>query len=421
MTPTTGGLTLDLLVRNALVADLRWRNPARFAALHRRARTLYAARLADAAEVDTHAILSDYLFLLRDNPIVQPFFRLLMHPSGELFATNGMEAAWRVTTAEPDHYAALEALAAQHEGPTSAAWVAYWLRAQPGGTHVYLNAQGEVEGFLMALALDLEGPDDAGDAAVAQARAYLAHNAPLRAGERATLFRFWMGTHTYQDVSLLLALVFADTVRHYLSTPRLAFSLIPFADADAWGLVMAVVGLTRLPEAAFTMDGRTYGVFAQDWRRIPPADWLDRISRFGLAPEPPEAGRLPRRLLDRDTFAGAARDALRSFTTPDVLARNLLLDTRLVSGRRPHEAPTEALQRVLREAAAPLSASPRTSKFFRALEATYFTPAPTQEEAADALDVPFSTYRRHLRSGIDALTEALWRRELGDLEPTPKG
>jgi len=41
-------------------------------------------------------------------------------------------------------------------------------------------------------------------------------------------------------------------------------------------------------------------------------------------------------------------------------------------------------------------------------------PAPTQEAAAELLDIPFSTYRRHLTSGIQRLTEILWREEVGE-------
>jgi len=63
-----------------------------------------------------------------------------------------------------------------------------------------------------------------------------------------------------------------------------------------------------------------------------------------------------------------------------------------------------------------LQASPRLVKFHRALYHTYLQPAATQEQAAEVLDLPFSTYRRHLRSGIEELTSRLWLRELGNLE-----
>jgi hypothetical protein len=80
----------------------------------------------------------------------------------------------------------------------------------------------------------------------------------------------------------------------------------------------------------------------------------------------------------------------------------------------PEAAPAEraaALQTAIRDAAAVLQASPRDLKAYRALHHTYFQPAVTQERAAELLDLPFSTYRRHLKSGVTQVTELLWRQE----------
>jgi hypothetical protein len=43
---------------------------------------------------------------------------------------------------------------------------------------------------------------------------------------------------------------------------------------------------------------------------------------------------------------------------------------------------------------------------------TYLRPAATQEAAADALGLPFSTYRGHLARGIERVIDWLWQREL---------
>ena len=48
----------------------------------------------------------------------------------------------------------------------------------------------------------------------------------------------------------------------------------------------------------------------------------------------------------------------------------------------------------------------------RALERTYLRPAPTQEAAAELLDLPFSTYRGHLTRGVERVVDWLWQREL---------
>jgi hypothetical protein len=75
-----------------------------------------------------------------------------------------------------------------------------------------------------------------------------------------------------------------------------------------------------------------------------------------------------------------------------------------------------ALQAVIKEAAEQLHSSPRQQKFYQALHHTYFYPAPTQEQAAELLDLPFSTFRRHLKTGMTQLTQLLWQREIGGLE-----
>ena len=62
-------------------------------------------------------------------------------------------------------------------------------------------------------------------------------------------------------------------------------------------------------------------------------------------------------------------------------------------------------------------ANPKDDKFARALRRTYLEPAASQELAAEALGLPFSTYRSHLTAGIARVTEWLWRRELHGPDP----
>jgi hypothetical protein len=103
------------------------------------------------------------------------------------------------------------------------------------------------------------------------------------------------------------------------------------------------------------------------------------------------------------------------------LLNNPLLRARLVTDRAGSKArPAErvaALKRLLRDACERLRETPREAKAYRALAHTYLHPLPTQEQAAEALDLPFSTYRRHLKTGIVRVTERLWQWELhGDDE-----
>ena len=60
------------------------------------------------------------------------------------------------------------------------------------------------------------------------------------------------------------------------------------------------------------------------------------------------------------------------------------------------------------EAARVLKADPRADTQYRVLHRTYLRPAPSQEKAAESLDLPFTTYRRYRDRGIEALTAWLW-------------
>ena len=63
-----------------------------------------------------------------------------------------------------------------------------------------------------------------------------------------------------------------------------------------------------------------------------------------------------------------------------------------------------------------LRGDPKGEKLYRAVQRTYLQPAPSQEAAAEALGLPFSTYRYHLAGGLARVAEALWQREL-DVPP----
>jgi hypothetical protein len=118
-------------------------------------------------------------------------------------------------------------------------------------------------------------------------------------------------------------------------------------------------------------------------------------------------------VLSQPDFADAVRQALRDLHRPDLLARNPLLRTRLLQERARNEEPdADVLRDLLREAVEILRQHPRDDKLLRAVERTYMRPAATQEAAAAALGLPFSTYRRHLTHGVGRTVSWLWEREV---------
>ena len=401
------GLFPHDLARDILVADLRWRNPDWYAELHNRARSYFATHLQQGGPLEQQAILYDYVFLHRDNPMVRPFYE------------------WQGTGATlPDRmrkeeYQSLLEIVQTHEGHESVALMRYWIERQPQSVLVIRGSEQQVLGFALFLALQGMSSEDAQpDPAIRAAWAYLQRMTPLRSGETATYFRFWMASDSYQSISPVQSQIFISMVRHYLTTPGLAYTFIACADAEFWGALFAYADLTRLPELDFVSSGHRYGVYGHNWRAVPPMNWLALMGEreMGTAPVEPPTPVEQLIVLDASDFAAAVQQALKGITRPLTLRQNPLLRSRLVVDQTGLQAEeTEriaALRRAILTAAQSLQASPRDMKFYRVLHHTYLQPAATQELAAELLDLPFSTYRRHLKTAIERLTEALWQQEL---------
>jgi hypothetical protein len=122
-------------------------------------------------------------------------------------------------------------------------------------------------------------------------------------------------------------------------------------------------------------------------------------------------------VLSQDEFYAAVQLALRGLLRPHGIAGNPLLHCRLVTHLAGWEADEAAralaLQQLLTETCESLRSTPRDKKFYLALHYAYLEPAPTQEQAAEIMDVPFSTFRRHLKSGVSRVCELLWQQEIG--------
>ena len=409
------GLFPHDLVRDALSVDLRWRNPEWYAELHRRARHYYASRLSQTRGVEQQRVLFDYVYLHRDNPLMCPY--LEWQETGTT-----MPDSLRDGDREP-----LRALVLANEGIEAAKWFDFWAERQPDGFVVYRDSEGNPSGLLVGLALDrIDSVDRDVDPATARAWSFLEHNAALRPGERSTYFRFWMARDGYQSVSAIQSLIFGRAAQHYLTTPRLAFSFFSAAEPEFWAPMFTHVDLPLQPEIAFRTDEREFGVFVHDWRVTPPMTWLDLLAEREMEMETqavPPTPAVPLVVLSRPDFEQAVRDALRSLTHAAALESNPLLRSRLVVDQVASGAATAdrvaALRQTLRDAIHSLGTSPRQAKLQRALHHTYVQPAPTQDQAAELLDLPFSTYRRHLTSGVAAVTELLWQREVRGANQEP--
>ena len=405
-----GGLFPHDLARDALVADLRWRNPDWYAQLHTRARSYYTERIGMTSGVEQQRALFDLIYLHRDNPVIQPFFA--WQAGGNL----------RPDSLRPEDVSILKKMVSHFEGAVSAELASYWLDAQPQGVLVLRKVDGGPAGFLTMVDLGTTTPAErAKDPAIAAAWRTLEQSAPLRPGERATHFRFWMDAEAYQSVSPVQSLIFIHIVRHYLTTAGLAYTFFPAADQEFWAPMSAYANLSLNPGSAFSLDAKSFAVFSHDWRAEPPAAWLGilaerEMSVSGETPTLPQAQASALVVLSQPDFADAVWDALRAFKRPDQLAENPLVRSQLISRALSKNAEKDSigvLQQLIGDAVEEVKETRRGINFYRVLYHTYIQPAQTQEQAAELLDLPYSTFRRYLKTGIERVTDILWAKELG--------
>jgi DNA-binding SARP family transcriptional activator len=260
------GLFLHDLARDALAADLKWRNPPWHAELHRRARGYYIAEFDRLAGRAQNAVLLDLIFL-HDNPLIHSIFA--WNDIGGLVEDAPRAADWP----------AVLAIVRRHEGDASAAIAERWFARQPESVSVFRDSAGAVVGFLACLRLS--APDQEMiecDPCAAIAWRYLQQQPPLEGGQFVALFRYWMARDAYQGISPAQGMIFVTSTRYVLTTPGLAYSFHVFAAPELWRALIGVSYIHYLEEADFDLGGRHYGVFMHDWRAQPPQAWIAELA-----------------------------------------------------------------------------------------------------------------------------------------------
>jgi hypothetical protein len=307
------------------------------------------------------------------------------------------------------------------EGPRSSEIAAFWLDRQPEGFFVLRHHDGSVRGLLTLLDLSRATLEDLeSDPGTRAAWDYARRRSPSRTGEVVTQTRFIIDRYAYQDPSPTLNAAPLLTMEQYLCTPNLSWDFLTMAEPDRWNDYFAIADLPRAAGADFEVGGRTFGLFAHDFRQVPVDAWLALVTERALSRDftlEPSRSTPDLLVLSQPEFAQAVKQALHDVRHPALLARNPLVRTRLVrdyaSDAKPDAA---ALAALIRDAVDMLAEHPRDDKLLRALDRTYLRPAATQESAAAMLGLPFSTYRRHLTQGVARIVAWLWEREIyGDV------
>ena len=396
------GLFPHDVVRDALDADLRWRDPQGYEAMHRGIRDHLLDRARTARGPMATRALRSLSFLHRHGGVMPDF--VTWSGEGEVEETP-------FSAGDAD---AVRALAAEAEGEESAGIVEFWLRRRPDAFVVYRRpASGEPVGFMAWLRLDSLIEDEvAADPVVAAAWEHCRSAAPVRSGEYLALARFMVYPAAYQRPSPVSDLIAMRILSEWLRAQRLAWSYMVIADEKFWKPQMDYLEHRAIDKDP-VVGGRSYTLFTHDWRAVPVDAWLDRRvpqELFGAqasftVPEPELT------VLSRQEFDVAVRDALRSWSRDDVIASNPLIQSRIVVDHHGDD-PVQVLRDLLVAAVDTLAQDSRSAQLHRVAAVTFFHDLPTQEAAAQRLGRPFSTYRRHLTRAVERVCEVLWSQEL---------
>jgi len=393
------------LARDALEADLRWRDPEGYRRVFRGVRGHINGRLQTSRGQEQQRAIADAKYLFRRLPGV------------------GSPVDWEAwgqqypEPARPGDREPLLDLVLRWEGEASAAIAARWWERQPEGFFVVRGQDGVIGGFLALLDLTRASKQDIeADPGARAAWDFAMRHAAPRPTDMVTQSRFIVDREAYQGPSATLNATPILTMQRYLGTANLAWDFLALAEPERWDAYFAAADLPRAAGADFWVGGRRYGLFAHDFRQIPGDALLELVTERALAhdltPSSPTVQPLLL-VLSQPEFNDAARQALRDLRRPDLLSRNPLLRTRLVRDRAGDEEPVAAtLEALVGAAVETLREHPRDDKLWRAVERTYVRPAATQERAAAALGLPFSTYRRHLTLGVDRVVAWLWDQEV---------
>lgn len=391
------GLYPHDLVREVLDADLRRRTPERYRRVHRIVHQQAVAGLRGNDTAHHELWAHQKLWLHRHSPL-----------SGSFWVLRERGAAAVMRGRDTDHPEIVD-MVRRFDGEASATIARRWLEAQPDGLSVIRSPNG-VAGFYLQVLYPADPALVDADPVVRTAIEFAAAESPARPGEQLSIGRFLAGRqHHQRDAYAVVAACVGSTV-FWIRRP-LAWSFVTTVDPEFWGPSFDYLGFTLRTQVEF--DGRDYAIYGMDWRRVPVDVWLDVMSDRELTGE---RGPIPAALqhpapLSRDQFDDAVRVALRDLGRPDRLGHNALTGSRLVPGGSAN--PAIELRSALLAGIERVADQQRNLPLGRVLDRTFVHAAPTQEAAAEVLDLPFSTYRRHLARAVDELTDTLWSKEIG--------
>ncbi|GAA4974611.1 ATP-binding protein [Kineococcus glutinatus] len=395
---TPEGLHPHDAVRATLAADLRWRDPERFADVHAEVSRAALQAVRTAGEDDAQSAVVDWLFLHRDQRGMGDVFDGQAHPHVE------------DTPLSPQDVPDVLRMEAEAQGATSAEVAAHWLRRQPEAFRVYRHLGTSAPVAFMAI-FQLEGPlaeDRAADPALDAIWEHVDAGGPLAPGEHVAVFRYCTQPGWREGPSPVMTLVTRRAFAHAVRATGRAATYSVVTDAERWGGFLTDWGLQLV--AQVPVGESVQHVYVQ-----PGGGWVQgRVHAPVPAPRepvPPHVEDLPREVFDEGVL-----EALRTWRVPREFATSVLLRSRLVPSGSAD--PVSDLRRAFVAALDALQVDPAGVRAHEALDATYLSASRTHKAAARRLGVPYGTYRRHLVQAKERLVAQLWKQVGEGAAPT---
>lgn len=312
------GLVLHAVVRDAVSAELRQRDPERHALLRQRAAQVFASRSTRVGTRGRWDQTADLLYLV-DNPVVRHCY--FPPDSG----------ASEVDRATPDDREFIQAIATKWDGPESAEWFERWWAASPGLFSVLRDDAGDPVAFTAiadpALA---EGSVLSSDAIGAACLEDMERHS-VGPNERVLIIRRSLSRDGGETPGRELAGLWIDCKRLYLELrPQLKRAYIVFADVDAMAPMLAPLGFNRI-DGKFEVAGKDFGVLALDFGPRSVDGWLEHLIDVELAAATTTPGEPEPEPTDLDSLSDREREVLR--LVADGLSNREIADHLVISER----------------------------------------------------------------------------------------
>jgi hypothetical protein len=402
------GLCAHLLVRAALLDELRRTNPEKHTTMAARLAGILVGRIRSASDESSRLrVYQQALF------------------AGAPFPAEWSDPSWlervELRRARLADLPIVAAMIERFEG--AAARRVFDLAAAEQLDRLLIVTDGEPEpaGVLFPLTLRSTSAQlRAADPVLAASHAWLLDQEG-DSGRDAIVFRWFMSRHHHAfGREMFCVMTVGIIATPFVTSPR--YVLIPLENAEQWRHLDARFMMRPEPAADAWFDGRLYGASVCDLGFLGPRSdtdeaMLDLIgavvasaSGRGVAvritPGPPAP------LVDRAAFEAAWRAALPSLHRPIDLRGAPIHETaiarRAADARGPEAAPLAAIERVV----ARLRESHGHRRSAELLRVVYVEGAEKHQAAAASMRMPYGTFRYQLRKATQLLIEELWRDEL---------